>query len=489
MAQGHRAGTDAPAIDLAGWRRLVDGLAEAVVLLDPHGHVSVLNAAAACQFPSLVQGAPFEVDSAAGRRRDLGDGWSAWYSADLTAQARVDFLDQALRRLVSSTDRAATIESIVELGVAFLADHCAVVLPSTRGRVEWWRGSAGVAGVAKSRTTRQVAGVVPGFLDVLDGVVAHADLGSDGWDLPDGFGLPGAVLAVPLMAGGEPLGALVLIRRVPRGAFDQVDLVHQFAHHAARALESATRFDDQSRIVDVLRSDLLPNPLPEVPGARLSSVYDPAQSHAKVGGDFYDVHLREDGTATFVLGDVCGNGLEAAVHSGRVRKSLHTLLLVEQRPAQLLYLVNAALLAAGSKLFTTLVVGTMVPQQSGLRVTVACGGHPPPLVLRTGGLVEEVAARGGIVGVLPEVRFHSTTLTLRPGETLLMYSDGVTEARAGHDREDLFGDERLRAALCACAGMDVEALVGKVRQAAFDWLGPAEHDDLTLLALQANPTP
>jgi serine phosphatase RsbU (regulator of sigma subunit) len=404
---------------------------------------------------------------------------------DLAARTHTEFLDQMLLRLVSSTDRVATLESIVELGVAFLADHCAVVLPATRGRVEWWRGSAGIPGVSKTRTTRQAAGAVPGFLDVLDGVTPYADLDAQGWDLPEDFGVPGAVLAVSLVANGAPIGALVLVRQVPHGAFDQVDLVHQFAGHAARALDAATRFGDQARTVDVLRSDLLPNPLPDVPGVGLSSMYRPAQQQAQVGGDFYDVHLREDGSATFVLGDVCGNGLEAAVHSGRVRKSLHTLLLVEQRPAQLLYLVNAALLAAGSKLFTTLVVGTVVPLESGLRITVACGGHPPPLVLRLGGLVEEVAARGGIVGVLPEVRFHSTTLTLRPGETLLMYSDGVTEARAGHDREDLFGDDRLRAALCTCVGLDVDGVVARVREATFSWLGSAEHDDVTLLALQA----
>ncbi|MEU4745397.1 PP2C family protein-serine/threonine phosphatase, partial [Actinosynnema sp. NPDC023658] len=235
-----------------------------------------------------------------------------------------------------------------------------------------------------------------------------------------------------------------------------------------------------------LRANLLPTPLPEVPGAALAGVYEPAHRQAMIGGDFYDVHPREDGSAAFVLGDVAGNGLEAAAHSGRVRQSLHTLLVVEQRPAQLLHLLNAALRAAGSRLFTTLVVGTMVPVQAGgLRLTLAAGGHPAPLVLRGDGRVDEVAVRGGIVGVLPEVRFHQTAVVLAPGDTLLLYSDGLTEARKYGDRQELFGDARLKAALADCAGLSAAAVSDHLRRVAFDWLGPADHDDLTLLVVQA----
>jgi serine phosphatase RsbU (regulator of sigma subunit) len=161
---------------------------------------------------------------------------------------------------------------------------------------------------------------------------------------------------------------------------------------------------------------------------------------------------------------------------------------VEQRPAQLLHLLNAALRAAGSRLFTTLVVGSMMPVQAGgLRLTLAAGGHPAPLVLRADGRVDEVAVHGGIVGVLPEVRFNQTTVTLAPGETLLLYSDGLTEARNHGDRQQLFGDVRLKAALRDCAGLSAEAVSDHLRRVVFDWLGPAEHDDLTVLVLQAAP--
>lgn len=485
MAQGHRVDTEAPGMGLPAWRRLVDGLREAVAIVDSTDVVALLNPAAGVLYPDLRPGAPL---TAPARRQDLGGGWTACY-LDTPAGWDVAFLDEALHRLSSATDRADTLRAIVDLALANLADRCAVIVPAPRGRIEWWCGAKGSADVVRTRTTRQSAGLVTGLLDVLDGAVAHAEFGRESTpDLPVDFGEPGGAHAVSLIKGGTSLGALVLVRRAPLTPAE-ITSIRRYGDHAARALEAAIRHGEQARVVEVLRADLLPKPLPDVPGTLLAAAYHPAARRTEVGGDFYDVHLRQDGSATFVLGDVCGNGLEAAVHSGRVRRSLHTLLLVEQRPAQLLYLLNAALVAAGSKLFTTLVVGTLTQLvDGGLRLTLASGGHPPPMLLHAGGTVEEVAARGGIVGVLTDVRFQETSVTVKPGETLLLYSDGVTEARAESDREELFGEDRLRAVLAECTGQRADATIDTVRRAVFDWLGPSEHDDITLLAVQAVPT-
>ncbi|ROP36423.1 PP2C family protein-serine/threonine phosphatase [Saccharothrix texasensis] len=476
MAQGYRQGADT-GLDLDAWRRVVDGFHEAVVVLDPEGVVRLANPLASVLFPQARTGSALPddafgpsgdgVDGARrGRRQELGDGWVALYrSAD-------DFLDDATRRLSSLTERAATVRAVVELAPA---EHTVVVLPGLRGRLEWWRRTP-AGDVAVARTTRQVAGTAPGLTAVLERLVDHAEL----TELGEGpWNASGVGVAVPLTEGG----ALICF-----GGTWHVELLKRFAARAAAAVEASTLFSDQQRTVEVLRADLLPTPLPDVLGARLAGVFEPAHRRALVGGDFYDVHPREDGSAAFVLGDVAGNGLEAAVHSGRVRQSLHTLLVVEQRPAQLLYLLNAALRAAGSRLFTTLVVGTMMPVQAGgLRLTLAAGGHPAPLVLRADGRVDEVPVHGGIVGVLPEVRFNQTTVVLAPGETLLLYSDGLTEARKYDDRQELFGDARLKAALADCAGLSADAVSDHLRRVVFDWLGEAEHDDLTLLVLQAAP--
>jgi sigma-B regulation protein RsbU (phosphoserine phosphatase) len=497
-------------IDGEGWQRLVDGLREAVVLVDRGDLVCAWNTAAATLFPHLAVGLPFDGARAElgprsnWRREDLDGRWYAWYFTEAVQQAAQDpggdvdvaaasFLNQAHRRLALSLDTAATLRAVVELAVPALADHCVVVLPRPRGRVEWWRNSDGVEPVTTGRTTTRAAETVPGLPDVLAGRVADtavSDLGEGAWGCPEDFGQPGDALAVGLPADGRTAGALVLLRRAARDGFSssEAQLAREFATSVALALEAASRHGEQAQMIDVLRTNLLPPSLPSVAGVVLGSAYQPAQPGSPIGGDFYDVHLREDGTAAFTLGDVCGNGLEAAVQSGRVRQSLHALLLVEQRPAQLLHLLNAALRAAGSKLFTTLVVGTLSQHEGGdVELGVAVGGHPPPMVLREDGTVEDVVAHGGIVGLLPEVRFHPTSVTLRPGESLLLYSDGYTEARARHDRSELFGDVRLRAALRECVGLTADATAAKIEATLSDWLGDGEHDDMTLLVVQALP--
>ncbi|MFI9009074.1 PP2C family protein-serine/threonine phosphatase [Actinosynnema sp. NPDC053489] len=464
MAQGYRQGADT-GLDLDAWRRVVEGFHEAVVVLDPEGVVRVVNPLASALFPLARTGSALPGGGTGpGRREDLGGGWVAWY------RGVDDYLDEAARPLAAPTDRAGVVRAVVELAPA---EHTVVVLPGARGRLEWWRRTPG-GDVAVARTTRQVAGTATGLTAVLERRVGHAEL----TELGEGpWGASGVGVAVPLTDGG----ALVCF-----GGTWPVELLKRYAARAATAVEASARYDEQRQTVEALRATLLPAPLPEVPGALLASVYEPAHRRELVGGDFYDVHPREDGSAAFVLGDVAGNGLEAAAHSGRVRQSLHALLVVEQRPAPLLHLLNAALRAAGSRLFTTLVVGTMVQVQAGgLRLAMAAGGHPAPLVLRADGHVDEVAVHGGIVGVLPEVRFQQTTVTLAPGDTLLLYSDGLTEARKHGDRQELFGDVRLKAALADCAGLSADAVAEHLRRVVFDWLGPAEHDDLTLLVVQA----
>ncbi|GAA3857058.1 SpoIIE family protein phosphatase [Saccharothrix violaceirubra] len=455
MAQGYRQGADT-GLDPESWRRLVDGFDEAVVVVDPAGVVRLANPLAATLFrPGMPEG----------RRLDLGGGWTAWF------RARADFLERASQRLAVLTDRAETLHAIVELAPA---DHAVVVVPGSRGRLEWWRRTA--AGAQVGRTTRQAASAVPGLAEALAGVPGPVEVDALG-DLPWGATeAPGVAVS---LGGG---GALVLF-----GAGD-AELTRRFAERSAAALDAAVRFGERERTVEVLRAPLLPPALPEIAGVRLARLYEPAHRRDLVGGDFYDVHPREDGGAVFVLGDVAGNGLDAAVHAGRVRQSLHTLLLVEQRPARLLALLDTALRAAGSRLFTTLVAGSLVPVQAGgLRLVLAAGGHPAPLVLRADGRVDEIAVHGGIVGVLPEARFNQTAVLLAPGDTLLLYSDGVTEARAHDDRQELFGDKRLRTALADCAGLPAEAVAEHLRRVVFGWLGDAEHDDVTMLVVQAEP--
>lgn len=205
-----------------------------------------------------------------------------------------------------------------------------------------------------------------------------------------------------------------------------------------------------------------------------------------MGGDFYLVRPITEEYTLFALGDVCGKGAEALAESSRVQHSLAALMIVEQEPARLLQLLNRGLLAAGRTVFTTLVLGALQPLPMGLRLTLTAGGHPAPLVLRGDGHVEEVAVPGTVVGILPDARFGRISITLNPGETCLLYSDGVTEAarRTGENQEQ-FGQARLAACLRGCAGMTAQAVATRVEDTVTDWLGRNDGDDLAVLAVQA----
>jgi serine phosphatase RsbU (regulator of sigma subunit) len=221
---------------------------------------------------------------------------------------------------------------------------------------------------------------------------------------------------------------------------------------------------------------------------QLGVAHRPAARELAVGGDFFLIRPTSERDALLALGDVCGKGAEALAESSRVQHSLAALMVVEQEPVRLLHLLNRALLAAGRTVFTTLVLGALRPASVGLRLTLAAGGHPAPMVLRGGGHVEEVRVPGTVVGILPDARFGRTSITLAPGETCLLYSDGVTEAgrRTGED-EELFGSVRLAACLRDCAGMTGQAVATHIKDTITDWLGRNDGDDLAVLAVRAAP--
>jgi sigma-B regulation protein RsbU (phosphoserine phosphatase) len=252
------------------------------------------------------------------------------------------------------------------------------------------------------------------------------------------------------------------------------------------AVVAAHRFERQKAAATQLISPLRPPALPALPGIRMGAIYRPAAGPVDVGGDFYDLHVQPDGSTLFVLGDVCGKGAEAAAMSGRVRHALAALRLVEDDPLRLLQLVNQALLGTGGNKFATLVVGMLTRRGGGsLLLRLSSGGHPAPLVLRSSGLVETITIPGMLVGVMPRAEFGTMSVELAPRDTLILYTDGITEARGPAD--DLYGTDRLRATLATCATLPVEQLVSRVDDSVQHWTSTNSRDDIALLAIQSAP--
>ncbi|MFD6291422.1 PP2C family protein-serine/threonine phosphatase [Streptomyces sp. NPDC060205] len=341
-------------------------------------------------------------------------------------------------------------------------------------------------------------GQLPGLKEALQGLPAVSSRWIDpcevpSWAVPEGFvgdaADIGSVVVVPLPGHGVPTGCLVLLRRRREARFTAAEeaFAQLFAARAGAALSVARSHTRQARSTDVLMGDLLPPSLGRVHGICFSGGYRASVAGELVGGDFYDLYPADtpEAETVAVLGDVCGKGLEAAVVAGRIRHVLQALVPFAADHTRLLTLLNGALLSSRQTPFVTLVLVTAVRQDARVRLRISSAGHPAPLIVRVTGQVEEARARGTLIGVFADIEFSTAEVALQPGETCLLYSDGITEARGGPLGDVMFSEDRLRAVLAQCAGMPAEAVTERVQMIIAQWVGDGPHDDMAVLAIGA----
>jgi serine phosphatase RsbU (regulator of sigma subunit) len=501
-----------PVADLLvpGLPGLFDDIDQAVIVQDASGRIQLLNVAARRLFPHLGLGDRFGPDEAgpdgfehsgesfvaeaggrrvSGRLRRLADGWQAWVVSDIVLDAdHQDFMRKASRELAAGVDHDAAVSALLQLVVPVVGEHAAVLLPAPQARVSWWRFAGGAAQLAHGVARAPAPRTAPVLASALRGTSADTtavppgELAALAVVFGPGVAERAPVVAAPLRGPNRTEGLLIVVRPIA------LPLLAQLAALAGPTIEVARRRRDRITALTQLQAPLLPlrpEELPELSGVQLGVAYRAAGELA-VGGDFYLVRPTPDGGALLGLGDVCGKGAEALAESCRVQHSLAALMVIEQDPTRLLYLLNRALLAAGRTVFTTLVLGALQPAGVGCRLTLATGGHPPPMVLRGSGHVEEVGVPGTVVGILPGARFGATTITLAPGETCLLYSDGVTEAgRRTAENQEQFGPARLAACLRDCTRMTAQAVANRVERTVTAWLGRDDGDDLAVLAVRA----
>ncbi|MDB1086117.1 SpoIIE family protein phosphatase [Streptomyces sp. ACA25] len=241
----------------------------------------------------------------------------------------------------------------------------------------------------------------------------------------------------------------------------------------------------------VLQQSLLPAALPAVPGMEAASHYHTA-SPDRLGGDFYDLFPLDGKRWAFFLGDVCGKGPQAAALTSLTRYTLRAAALHDPDPVTALTTLNTVLheeYAEGDPRYCTAVFGILSPGPDGVTVDLASGGHPPALVLRSDGCAAYLSTPGGLlVGILPDPQFTAARTTLGPGDTLLLYTDGLTEARVGKDRA-LFGDEALRTFAAGLCPVGPHELITALTDLLAGFAGGLD-DDTALLALgvPAHPT-
>ncbi|WP_318306742.1 PP2C family protein-serine/threonine phosphatase [Amycolatopsis solani] len=408
-------------------------------------------------------------------------------------QERTAFLSDASAALLGSLNLERCMEVAARLAAEHLADAALVLAPTHGGT---FPAVTCVRGGEPTRSRLEIdPDELPGLGEALQGFppVPSRWLDPDAaprWVLPAGFGPVGSIVVTPLPGHGVPAGALVLLRRGDRESFtDQEELFARlFAARAGAAMSAARVFALQASITDTLMRELLPPTLEQLGGVEFAGRYRPARDGERIGGDFYDVHsaiTADSGESLAVLGDVCGKGLDAAVLTGKIRTTLRALLPMAGDHHRLLDLLNRTLGHNEDARFVTLVLASARREGATVRLRVTSAGHPPPLIVRADGRVEEADTRGSLIGVLPEIESVSADVTLNPGETCLLYTDGIVEARGGPLGDAMFGEERLHQAVAECASMPADAVVERVQMLASQWIGRGTHDDMAVLAITA----
>ncbi|MGW3986282.1 SpoIIE family protein phosphatase [Streptomyces sp. NPDC004830] len=321
-------------------------------------------------------------------------------------------------------------------------------------------------------------------------VARRSPTGSGPWRQ---LGVTGYV-CVPLVDRGRPFGALTLLS-TDGHSFDghRVALAEELARRAASAARNARQYAQRATLARDLQTGLLLPDLPDIPGARLAAFYHPAGEGLEIGGDFYDVFPREDGSWAFILGDVCGRGATAATTTALVRHTARAVTSLLDDPVDVVKAVDKALNdrhAHQNNGFVTLVYGHLTPSPDGIGVHLVRAGHTLPLVLDGDHRVETVEASGGLIGIGIPPTLTASRFTLRPAESLMLYTDGITECRASGAEQ--YGEARLIKALgSAPLRPTADDIVATVAEDVRAFMGghTVEDDQAALVITAGEPAP
>jgi serine phosphatase RsbU (regulator of sigma subunit)/anti-sigma regulatory factor (Ser/Thr protein kinase) len=289
--------------------------------------------------------------------------------------------------------------------------------------------------------------------------------------------------AVSMSARGQQLGVLsVGYDGHRRLGSEELAVVEDVARRAALAIDNARIHAERRAVAAALQHSLLPPTLPTVDGMDFGAEYVPAGEGVDVGGDFYDVMALPDGAWLVVVGDVSGKGVHAATVTGLVRDATRVLVRDGRPLPETLSRLNETLVERGAGRFCTLVLAAVSRRSGGrLDVSLYLAGHDKPVLLTADGGASQVGECGTALGLLSQVSTPVFRLTLGPGDTLIFYTDGVTERRCG---ADLYGVERLRREASTLAGFPASVVAARLRAATLNFSTEAPRDDIAILALR-----
>jgi PAS domain S-box-containing protein len=413
------------------------------------------------------------------------------------------FMAEAGALLGASLDYEAALDGVATLAVSSVADWCAVELVTDDGSLKrvaaahadpektrllhllgerWPRRVSdpfGMGKVIRTGEAESVGNVDESLLvQIADGDPEHLEvlreLRPRSWVC--------APLQTPL---GKIIGAIALISTAAPAQFDAVDvgLITELGRRCAVAVENARLYGERDRIARTLQQSLLPPDLPAIPGVTVEARFRPAGEGIEMGGDFYDAFEVDDDAWAVTIGDVCGKGPDAAALTALVRYTLRAVTMHERRPDQALCLVNRAILRNhNEERFCSAALAVIENRPTGVHVELASAGHPLPLLLRPDGSVEAIGARGHLLGLWPDFEAEPLSLELAPGDALILYTDGVTDARAP---ERILDTDDLAELVRSCAGLGAAVTAERIERAVSKGLAGEPRDDIAVLVIEA----
>jgi serine phosphatase RsbU (regulator of sigma subunit) len=299
-----------------------------------------------------------------------------------------------------------------------------------------------------------------------------------------------AALVAPMRARGRLLGTIAIASFGSRRfSDDDARVLRELARRAAFAVDNARLYSETNYIAERLQRSLLPPHLPEIRGVEIAARFRPAGDRNEVGGDFYDIFQTGPNRWAITIGDVCGKGPDAAAVTALARHTLRaSAIRGEVPPDELLRALNDAMLVDSPTdfQFCTVAFADLEVGNGTTRLRVSSGGHPLPIVLRADGEIKSAGEPGTLLGVIPDPNLSCAEIDLHRGDTLIFYTDGITETRTA---KGLFGFEGLLKATRSCAGCDAAEIAERIEQTMLDVQDGSLRDDVALVVAQISEAP
>jgi serine phosphatase RsbU (regulator of sigma subunit) len=285
-----------------------------------------------------------------------------------------------------------------------------------------------------------------------------------------------SVLILPMVARGRTIGAISFVGAESGREFAEEDVVfaERLAAQCALAVDNARLFGERADIARHLQESLLPPLLPDLPGMSLAARYRAAGAGNDVGGDFYDVFPTGPGQWLLAIGDVQGKGPGAAAITGLARYTMRAAATQNPDPVHVLSLLNEALLD-GQRFLTVAYIALRIREDEAPVLSIVNGGHPTPFLIRADGSVTPLGRHGMLVGITSPLELKPLTVALSPGDSIVLYTDGVIEAG-----EEPLGEDGLARLLTGCAGLSADAIADRVAGVVLD-AGGTPRDDVAVL--------